>query len=408
MGIDSLPQWLKSFRTKISLKRIEGYRLAVDTSIYLYRYVRGSQIWTDRFIELVVALRRYNIKPVFIFDGKAIPEEKVAESNRRRNTEVMSRDTLKWLKSISPNPNNTRELFAECRKKFPKLEMPKEPFLFRQWVDQKVKKMEISTRLVDPEVTAEAKMILDIFGILWIEADGEAESLCVDLCCCGKVDGVLSNDSDVLAYAGERDVSTSKPLMLFSNLNLEAGTVEFVSKQVMLEECELSEESFRDFCILLGCDYTQHKRLKGFGPVHAYDIISQYKCIEAFIEGENMDESLVESVTIYKRCRELFTVRPCGIKIISNNELQQELLINYLTNSSTFWSAFDILREWNSNESKINESNETNESNESQDNEIGSCNEQEDEQNERDEQEKKDVAIRTVHLKTWDELTKVN
>ncbi len=66
---------------KTHLAELSGKHIVIDTSIYLYKFI-GEQALMENMYLLVSILRKYNIIPTFIFDGKS-PPEKTDEINRR-------------------------------------------------------------------------------------------------------------------------------------------------------------------------------------------------------------------------------------------------------------------------------------------------------------------------------------
>jgi flap endonuclease-1 len=341
MGIKDLTAWLRKYKTPITLDDLTGMRFAVDTSTFLYRFVKGSTNWTDAFIELVKTLRSRRIKLIFVFDGKEVPPEKDAERQRRRDREAKTRDNYEWLKTVT---SKTPGVMEEIKRRFPgrsKIPIPQNQLELREWLSRKKASMSISTRAIDDEIMAEAKLILDLLGIYWVEAIGESDPLCVELSCCGKVDGVLSADSDLLAYTGGADSN----LIFVSDLDCLKATASFISKPQLLDECDLNEEEFRDFCILLGCDYNDKNRMYGYGPANAYRKMIQYRSIEALIEGEQIDQETIQ-VTNYDRCREMFTIGQCTVKVSPNVEPQAEALGQYLLSTKSRFTVKKILDEW--------------------------------------------------------------
>ena len=89
MGIRNLNRYLKescpdSIRC-INLVELSGKRIAVDISIYLYRYEAENALLENMYVMLSI-FRHYNIIPIFIFDGKPPPEKKriVKQTQRRK------------------------------------------------------------------------------------------------------------------------------------------------------------------------------------------------------------------------------------------------------------------------------------------------------------------------------------
>ena len=60
----------------------------------------------------------------------------------------------------------------------------------------------------------------------------------------------------------------------------------------MMKQLDLTEEQFIDMCILCGCDYAL--KIEGIGPVKAYKLIKQFKCIEKILEYVESENSKAE------------------------------------------------------------------------------------------------------------------
>jgi XPG N-terminal domain len=81
MGIRSLNKYLydncsgTSIR-KISIEDVRNRTIVVDTSIYIYKYLKDSAL-AENFEKLIKILIKNNIRPIFVFDGK-IQNKKVS------------------------------------------------------------------------------------------------------------------------------------------------------------------------------------------------------------------------------------------------------------------------------------------------------------------------------------------
>jgi flap endonuclease-1 len=342
MGIKDLSRWLSKYKTTITITQLSGLRIAIDVSTILYRVVKGSVNWTDRFINIITTLRSQRIKMVFVFDGKETPPEKDAERQHRRERDAKIRADYEWLCTVTIH---TPGVYEELKRRFPKpkIKIPEEKIGLMEWIRRKILSMSVSTKSIDDEIIATTKQILDLLGLCWVEAFGEADPLCVELCCSGKVDAVITSDSDFLTYIGTSGCN----LLVIYDLDCVAGTATFVSKPQLLEECGLTEEQFREFCILLGCDYNTKYRMYGYGPVNAYKKIVLYKTIEELVVGEEIDEEVI-GPTNYVRCRELFTTSPCTVKIGANLEVQVKALEEYLVLTNSELTVEGILEAWTS------------------------------------------------------------
>jgi 5'-3' exonuclease len=97
----------------------------------------------------------------------------------------------------------------------------------------------------------------------------EAEGTCAKLCIDGRVDAVLSEDTDVMAYGS--------PFMLH-RINMQTETVTLIRLSNVLRSLHLTPCEFMDFCIMCGTDYNSNIFM--IGPDKAYRYIGIYKSIE--------------------------------------------------------------------------------------------------------------------------------
>ena len=72
MGIKHLNKFLRDEAQKcikfISLEELSGKKIAVDISIYMYKYASEGTLLENMYL-MLSTLRYYNIAPVCIFDG---------------------------------------------------------------------------------------------------------------------------------------------------------------------------------------------------------------------------------------------------------------------------------------------------------------------------------------------------
>ena len=59
----------------VSIAELSGKKIAIDISIYLYKYVSDGNLIENIYLMLSI-FTHYNIIPIFIFDGKPPNEKK--------------------------------------------------------------------------------------------------------------------------------------------------------------------------------------------------------------------------------------------------------------------------------------------------------------------------------------------
>ncbi len=298
MGIQNLSKILKSKAPNAMVKRsissYMGYRVAIDTSIFLYKYmfVYGNVI--DGLTRLIVVLLQNGILPVFVLDGKP-PKEKSELLKERKEKREELIDIVHILKYAyeqkDENPqfeHYNKDEIKDHLKKYGEKNFTKRGYRehllseddwnmiydvtpgSQETFEKYIKEMERKIIKIKKEHIEDTQKLMELFGVPCIIAQSEAESLCAVLCKKGIVDAVMSEDMDVLATGG---------CVLLKNFSMEkGGSVVEVSLDGVLKELEMGFSSFLDMCIMCGCDYTS--KIGGIGPTYAYKLMKKHGTIE--------------------------------------------------------------------------------------------------------------------------------
>jgi 5'-3' exonuclease len=349
---------------KMHLSQLAGQRIAVDISIFLNKFVKtaGSQRWLDSFIMLLCILKKHGIKPVGIFDGPNPPIEKKREQDRRRAEAAKKNERIAHGKSLikkleklaSDDKSLDEDLIADVKgvigaRRGKNVDSINYDDIYDVIVGLKdaVSRQEKQNAPILPEYSVKAKEIIDIMGLSYFQAPGEAETLCAGLCCAGMVDAVLSEDTDVMAYG--------TPFML-SKIDLSSETVTVLCHEEILRSLEFDHDEFKDLCILLSCDYND--RIKGYPPdgkkrkkpaaigaKGAFLMIKEYRRLE---EAEKYIED--SDPLNYRRCRNLFTPPKkdelTHITIPYNGKIDKTRLINFIRDNKIRITMDYILSTW--------------------------------------------------------------
>jgi flap endonuclease-1 len=314
MGIKNLHKLLEKYaKGCYKTKHLSEYsfkKVAIDISLYLYKYkaIAGPK-WIDSFISLVNSLRKNDIHCLFVYDGQA-PLEKLEEQKRRRDSrEQQSKkiDELERQISDFEKQGIIGPLIDElCEKKVNSLFRKQEVKTYDiTLAKDKVEKMKSMLISITPEDITLTKELFDVMKVPYIQAPHEAENFCSHLAIYGKVDYVLSEDTDVLAY--------STPIFLTKIDSLNDTVVE-ISYEKILEEMGMTKETFIDLCIMCECDYNSNIYL--IGPEKSYTFLKAYRNIESVLDylktltnkdgGTKYNDKMFEPLK-YQRCRELFS-----------------------------------------------------------------------------------------------------
>ena len=271
MGIQGLLPQLKEIQNPVSLNRYSGQTLAIDGYAWLHRaacscaydLVLGNP--TERYLQFFIKkfamLKLYDIQPYLVFDGDSLPAKKSTEL-KRREKRIENKTIAERLWS-SGERKNAMEYFQKC-------------------VD------------ITPEM---AKCIIDyckLHGIRYIVAPFEADSQLVYLEHMNIVQGIISEDSDLLVFGCKR---------LLTKLNdfgecIEIARDDFNKLPRKFPLYELSNEQIITMVCLSGCDYTNG--IAKIGLMKAVKLVQQHKTMEKILLSLQREGKLVVPVDFLK------------------------------------------------------------------------------------------------------------
>jgi 5'-3' exonuclease len=300
MGVKNLSQFLKKYKVHetLNIEELKYTKIAIDTPLYLYKFKCQTYDWLQCFVNFITFLRTWDIHPIFIFEGKSPPPEKHTTQNYRREqkqkimekTDIIEQDLNIYIKTGESSPF-LLDVSNKLENKRNKSLLVKS----NQYINDKAIKTLIDRRrmyevVITQEDLSNLKELLSSMGISYIQSYGEAETDCIALFYTGLVDYILSEDTDVLVY-------TTKNLKVITTINTTDLTFTQISKDKMLQILNLSEHSFRDFCIMCGTDY--NKNIFRIGVEKSYKLMQEY----SKIENIPLDTSILNHVKV----REIFT-----------------------------------------------------------------------------------------------------
>ncbi|KAF5301141.1 hypothetical protein FQR65_LT08971 [Abscondita terminalis] len=294
------------------LKNYFGRKVAVDASMCLYQFLiavrsEGAQLTSidgETTSHLMgtfyrtIRLIENGIKPVYVFDGKP-PQMKSGELNKRAERREEAEKALQKATEVGDA-----------------VEMEK-----------------FNRRLVKvtTQHASEAKQLLTLMGVPYVDAPCEAEAQCAALVRAGKVFATATEDMDALTFG--------------SNILLRHMTVSEARKlpiqefhlDKILEGLNLTQNEFIDLCILLGCDYTDS--IRGIGPKRAIDLIKQHKSIENILDNIDKSKYPPPENWNYDAARQLFLepeVADLDQLELKWNDPDEEGLVKYLCGDKQF------------------------------------------------------------------------
>ncbi|GAU13075.1 hypothetical protein TSUD_173750, partial [Trifolium subterraneum] len=147
-------------------------------------------------------------------------------------------------------------------------------------LENEQRKFERNAESVDSELFTECQELLQMFGLPYIIAPMEAEAQCAYLELSKLVDGVVTDDSDVLLF-GARSV--------YKNIFDDRKYVETYLMGDIEKELGLTREKLIRMALLLGSDYTEG--VSGIGIVNAVEVINAFPEEDGFLKFRQWVES---------------------------------------------------------------------------------------------------------------------
>jgi flap endonuclease-1 len=209
---------------QIDIGELAGKKIAVDISIYLYKYESNNALLENIYLMLAI-FREYNIIPIFVFDGKPPPEKKELLQKRREDKAAAKNEynKLKYqLEQIGDDTDESNEIVAT-------MDQLKKQFVY-----------------ITHEKIEKVKELIRAYGATYYDAPGEADELCALLVIKKKVWACLSEDMDLFVYGCNR---------VLRYLSLANQSFVLYYTKGILESLNMTQKEFREICVLSGTDY---------------------------------------------------------------------------------------------------------------------------------------------------------
>jgi flap endonuclease-1 len=273
MGIRGLNNLIKKYAPDaISEKDIslyKGSKVAIDCSILLYKFKYASRAPNSHIIGIANRIKYYfmnGILPIFVFDGVPPPAKKNVLVKRQANKERMY-TRLELLREKIPENNEEEKV-----------------------IHDEIEKITSQLIVIKKKDIEECKEFLELSGIPYCTAPEDAEKYCAFLQKNGLVDYTITDDTDATTFGCKKILKTG-----ISRYITEIDT------DIILFKFDMDMNSFIDFCILSGCDYTEP--IPQIGPVTSFNLIRKHKRIEDILDVINKKCDNFD----YAVCRKIFT-----------------------------------------------------------------------------------------------------
>ncbi|MBN1683091.1 flap endonuclease-1 [Candidatus Bathyarchaeota archaeon] len=313
MGVNLTPIIEKKI---ISLEDIRGKSFAVDAYVVLHQFLAlirtgdGKPLMnkegdvTSHLVGLALRtthlISEFNMDFIFVFDGKPL---------KLKENEILRRKKLR----------------EKAKQDYQKALLKKD---YKTAFSKAVMTGQLTTQNVE-----DAKKLLDLLGIKWIQAPSEGEAQAAYMTKKGIVWACNSQDYDSLLYGATRLVryiTIQGKEWLPSKLKTRKLRPEIIDLTSFLKKLEIKYEQLIDLSILIGTDY--NLGVKGIDPKKSLKLIKKYGQIENLpneIKGK-LPLNIDEIRNIYLKPKIIHDYN------FNKEELKEEELISFLCDKHSF------------------------------------------------------------------------
>ncbi|KAK6462989.1 PIN domain-like protein [Scheffersomyces coipomensis] len=272
MGVTGLLPNLKDIQEAGTLERYRGKTLAIDTYGWLHRGLvscaqelcqdKPTTKYITSIMNKVAMLKHFGVEPYFVFDGAALPT-KADTANERRSRRVEA------LRKAQEYEKNNKSSLA--------------------WKEY------MKAACVTSQMAKSLMVEFDNHKIKYVVAPYEADPQMVYLEKIGLVDGILSEDSDLLIFGCNKLITKLKD----SGSCVEICRENFSKVSSLPYLSKYTQEQLRLVAMLSGCDYT--KGVAGVGLKSAFNLVKKYNNLDKVLialraDGKTINDDFKDEV----------------------------------------------------------------------------------------------------------------
>ena len=313
MGIKGLTQLIKQNSPDAiettNLHKLSGKKVAIDASLFMYKMLINMRTSKNAYFTnndgkvishitgIFYKTSNYlavNITPIYVFDGKP-PQNKQDVLDKRNAKVTNAKECMENTKLTEEEKNN----------------------------------LEKKTVRLTKEYINDIKQLLDLMGVSYVQANGEAEAYASEMCRQGYVDYVVTEDMDTLAFGCPRLIRSCLDKSI-----KRSDVISIIDLECVLKNFNMNYIQFLDMCILCGCDYCNN--IPRIGNKTAFNLIQKHRSIESILSNVSNIKNVPEDYEKkYKESRQLFMMYQNKLDMqqltIHHSERRLDELYNYLT-----------------------------------------------------------------------------
>jgi 5'-3' exonuclease len=296
MGIKHLNRFLRTECCDsikfVSIAELSGKKIAVDISIYMYKFHADNVLIENIYLMLSV-FRHYKITPIFVFDGKSPTEKKALLEKRRADKKEAEKQYNKLKKELVENKDIDE---ADKQELISNMDVLKKQFVY------------ITREKID-----EVKDLIRAYGATYYDAHGEADELCAQLVIKNKVWACLSEDMDMFVYGCQR---------VIRYISLLNHTIVLYDNKEILNTLQMTQQELREICVISGTDYNMYNDTKNMPNLQqTLKLFYKFKKQNeepSFYEWLLKNTSYIEDYELLKNIYDLFDLKHCDNETVEN------------------------------------------------------------------------------------------
>ena len=276
MGIKNLNLVIKESMKKTTFDKLRGSIIGVDFSLFLYRFVYNKNNPIECFLRQIHLFFRHKILPVYVIDGDAPLEKRLTLDKRAHKRQKLYDKIADLLEKQADNNSPTTS----------------------SQINSEITKLERRCVVFSQKMVQDILYFFELLGIPVIRENEEADFILAKLSAANKIDYILSDDSDVLAFGAKR---------VLKNFCIKEEKCELYDMNDILMSLGVPMQKFVDICILCGCDYTTKIRNMNCGK--SLQLILLWGSIEEIAKNTEYEINLGQ----IQKARELFGKELLGL-----------------------------------------------------------------------------------------------
>jgi 5'-3' exonuclease len=296
MGIKHLNRFLRTECGDsikfVSIAELSGKKIAVDISIYMYKFHADNALIENIYLMLSV-FRYYKITPIFVFDGKSPTEKKALLEKRKADKKEAEKQYNKLKKELAENKDIDE---ADKQELISNMDVLKKQFVY------------ITREKID-----EVKDLIRAYGATYYDALGEADELCAQLVIKNKVWACLSEDMDMFVYGCQR---------VIRYISLLNHTIVLYDNKEILNTLQMTQKELREICVISGTDYNMYNDSKNMPSLQqSLKLFYKFKKQKdelSFYEWLLKNTSYIEDYELLKNIYDLFDLKHCDNETVEN------------------------------------------------------------------------------------------